>query len=193
VAGYSVLQELLQLENTALAFRPQALFLVAHHLEEDMVVRNLANSARMGQEIPYDYFSQIAAQAGVTEGMSQAEAERRLQPFTDPLLSWSYNHIVEIARQNGILPVWIYITTPELTAAQEDIAYLSRLAEGAGFVVLNLADVYAGRDLEALIVAEWDRHPNARGHRLIADRLYQELLAHPEAIPLDRLSPAGLP
>ena len=46
------------------------------------------------------------------------------------------------------------------------------LATNAGFAVLDLSDVYAGSDRNSLWVAEWDAHPNARGHRLIADRLY---------------------
>ena len=38
--------------------------------------------------------------------------------------------------------------------------------------MLDLSDVYAGSDRNSLWVAEWDAHPNAAGHRLIADRMY---------------------
>ncbi len=44
-----------------------------------------------------------------------------------------------------------------------------RLAAAAGFIVVDLSDVYKGEDLEAIRLAEWDEHPNARGHQLIAE------------------------
>ena len=42
-------------------------------------------------------------------------------------------------------------------------------AEAAGFETLNLSDIYVGQELGDLKVAEWDWHPNARGHALIAE------------------------
>jgi len=39
--------------------------------------------------------------------------------------------------------------------------------------------VYEGKDEIDLWVAEWDQHPNAKGHRIIADRLTRELLQRP--------------
>jgi hypothetical protein len=53
--------------------------------------------------------------------------------------------------------------------------HLTTLATEAGFSTVNLAHAYANHDLETLIVAEWDRHPNAQGHQLIADQLYTAL------------------
>jgi lysophospholipase L1-like esterase len=69
---------------------------------------------------------------------------------------------------------------------QETVEQLARLAEESGFIVLDLSDAYEQQDLESLVVAYWDRHPNAEGHRLLADRLYQALQAHQEQIPLYR-------
>ena len=34
-----------------------------------------------------------------------------------------------------------------------------RIAEEAGFVIINLADVYRNEDLDAIRLAEWDEHP----------------------------------
>ena len=57
--------------------------------------------------------------------------------------------------------------------------------------MIDLGDVYEGQDLAAIRVAEWDQHPNARAHRLIAERLYGELLAQRGAIfpAMERLRP----
>jgi hypothetical protein len=38
--------------------------------------------------------------------------------------------------------------------------------------------VYGGRPATEVAVAAWDRHPNALGHQLIADRVYTTLARH---------------
>jgi phospholipase/lecithinase/hemolysin len=38
--------------------------------------------------------------------------------------------------------------------------------------------------VESLVVAYWDKHPNTKGHKLIAERLYQALREKEEEIPL---------
>ena len=55
--------------------------------------------------------------------------------------------------------------------------------------VLNIDDVFTGRDARELTVAPWDYHPNAKAHALIADRLFAELTARPDL--LSRVSPTG--
>jgi alginate O-acetyltransferase complex protein AlgI len=41
-----------------------------------------------------------------------------------------------------------------------------------------LLDVWDGRDMPPLRIAAWDDHPNAAGNRLVAERLYKEILTH---------------
>ena len=43
--------------------------------------------------------------------------------------------------------------------------------------MINMDDVYADLDVAAIRLAEWDHHPNARGHEVTAERLYRELMA----------------
>jgi lysophospholipase L1-like esterase len=76
--------------------------------------------------------------------------------------------------------------TLENPLREEEITRLSRLAEESGFIVLNLSGAYENQDEESLVVAYWDKHPNAKGHRLIAEHLYRALLENQEAIPLFR-------
>jgi lysophospholipase L1-like esterase len=74
--------------------------------------------------------------------------------------------------------------TLENALRDEEIAHLSRVAEEAGFVILDLSDAYDNQDVESLVVAYWDKHPNAKGHRLIAEDLYRKLREKGEVIPL---------
>ena len=175
IAGSSALAELWLLETKGVSFEPDAIYFVSHNVEEEKVVTHLANMAITGVEIPYDYLQEIVSQAGVEQGMPQGEAERRLMPYRADIVSWTYNRIVALAQERGILPVWIYLPPPERDISEEVGRHLMGLATEAGFTIIALSDVYAGYDLDMLIVAKWDRHPNAAGHRLIADRLYTAL------------------
>jgi lysophospholipase L1-like esterase len=126
----------------------------------------------------------VARRAGITAGMTKIEAERRLKPFGTELVAWTYRRIVETSRAHGVLPVWIFMPTLEDALNDAEVAQLASQAEEAGFIVLNLSDAYANQDPESLVVAYWDKHPNAAGHKLIAERLYQALSENRAEIPL---------
>lgn len=175
VAGHSVLQQLMVLEDKALAFHPNTVFLVSHQFEEEIAVRNLASLAQKGVDLPYDYLDELVAKAGITSDMTDVEAEKRLQPYARELIVWAYDRIVELSKEEDAVPVWIFMPTLEAAVSEEYATELMGVANEAGFVTVNLADLYQDQDLEALIVAPWDRHPNAKAHRLIAERLYQFL------------------
>jgi hypothetical protein len=184
VPGYSALQELIALEQKGLAFRPNALFFMAHQREEEAVVRYLADRVSVGAELPYPGLLELVGQADVQPGATKAEIERRLQPHAGDILAWTYGRIVEVSRAQGVLPVWIFMPTLEapLQAAERD--HLASVAAAAGFIVLDLSDAYQNQDEAALVVAYWDKHPNAHAHRLIAERLYQALRGKQAEIPL---------
>jgi hypothetical protein len=175
VAGYSALQELHALESKGLPFKPAAIFYVAHQLEETIVVRNLATQLAGEVEMPYEYLRQLGEEAGIVPGMSQVEAEQRLQPYGRELLIWTYERMGMLARENDAEFVWIFIPAIETTYERELVSTLTQLARDADFTVLDLSAVYNGQEEATIIVAEWDKHPNARGHRLIAEHLYRAL------------------
>jgi len=144
----------------------------------------LAERVSAGADLPYPDLVELARQAGAGPGVTRAETERLLQPVATQILSWTYRRIVEDSRAHGILPVWIFMPTLENTLREEEITHLNRLAEEAGFIVLDLSHAYDNQDLDSLVVAYWDKHPNAKGHRLIAEDLYRKLQEKPEEIPL---------
>jgi hypothetical protein len=75
----------------------------------------------------------------------------------------------------------VYLYVPQDDGfTPDDVEEWADVARSAGFVTLDLFDVYDGHDLSELRVSETDRHPNADGHRVIADRFYQELVGNEE-------------
>jgi lysophospholipase L1-like esterase len=189
VSGYSALQELYILDTLVLDFEPDAIIFVAHQLEERITVRNFANRIQIGSEIPYDYLREIAAESGINPDMTPSEAERLMNPYGPDLVSWTYQQVVSRAEERDIVPVWVFVPTLESPLNVQEKAALERVAQDAGFITIDLSDLYAGQEITSLIVAEWDKHPNAKAHQLIADRLYTELKKKSDIIPSGSTTP----
>jgi hypothetical protein len=175
VPGYSPIQNLMVLENKAMPFQPNALFYMAHQREEQAAVLYLADRISLKSDLPYPALIEFADRVGAEPGESKIETERLLQPVATELLSWTYRQIVEVSRSHGILPIWVFMPTLENPLRDAEIAHLKSVAAESGFIVLDLSDAYDNQDLESLVVAYWDKHPNAEGHRLIAEDLYRKL------------------
>ena len=52
-----------------------------------------------------------------------------------------------------------------------------KLAQDAGFIVWSLRDAYRPYDKADIRLAEWDEHPNSKGHELLAAGLYDLMTA----------------
>lgn len=184
VAGYSAIQNLIVLDQKILPFKPQALFFVAHQREQEAAVLYLADRITAGAELSNPELEALADQAGASAGQTKEENTRRLQPVGREILSLTYQQIANLSRSRGVLPVWIFFPTLEAPLEQRELTFLTGVAEQAGFVVIDLSAAYAHQDLDSLVVAYWDKHPNVKGHGLIAGALYQALLEKAAEIPL---------
>jgi hypothetical protein len=191
VPGYSAIQNLMIMEQEGFSFQPDALFFIAHQREEEAVVLYLADRLAAGVELPYPELIALAREAGVEEGLTKSEAVRLLSPVESEILALTYRLIAEESRSKGVVPVWIFMPTLEYPLQQEKVVHLRNIAQEAGLVVLDLTPAYDGQEPDALVIAYWDKHPNALGHRLIADQLYLELLANEAMIPLGLSATVG--
>ena len=149
----------------------------------------LADRISVGAELPYADLNEVIQRAGVQPGATKQEAARLLRPYGTEILMLTYRRIVEVSRARNVLPVWIFMPTLEDPLADSEIVHLSGVAEESGFIVLNLADAYDGQDPNSIVVAYWDKHPNAKGHQLIADYLYGVLAENADEIPLFHATP----
>lgn len=186
VGGYRILQHVIVVEKKIPTFKPHALFCVAHANDDGRLFprSHLSPEHIDPAQFPYQGLRDIMYRAGIRTKMETRKAAQLLEPFREDIMVWAYRQIVEICRQHQILPVLICLPTwPGINDGDRAVPLL-RAAEQAGFVVLNLTDVYDSAKGEYLQLAPWDKHPNARGHQLIADGLYAALLKHQDKIPL---------
>ena len=174
VPGYFPLQQAVALDK-ALSFEPRALLYIATGRELSRAADYLASVATSGIEIPFPELQAIAESAGLEPGMNEDEALRRLLPVHREILGWLYEYVVKTCRTSRVRPIWVFI--PQLYGGtwEEETDEALELAQTAGFAAIDLREVYDGHDTTTLRLAEWDDHPNARGHELLANRLYKEL------------------
>lgn len=181
VPGYEPPQQLLAFDK-ALHYQPHAVYYVATGREIRRSVRYLANAVRDGLEIPFEPLRQIVQSAQITKDMDEVSAVRALSSSGAGILLYIYQDIVEKARNRGIVPVWIFLPQVRQGDWVEETPETVRIAKAAGFVVINMDDVYKGLDIASIRLAEWDHHPNVLGHEITADRLYRELMARREQV-----------
>ncbi len=173
--GYTILQDLMLLENKAFQFQPDAVFLIANPRDGDFAVHHLEERVKSGVEIPYVGLRDILAKAGVTKETDGPEADKRLSPYKRDIIAWTYRQMMADCQAHNVKCVWVYLTMPGSNAHETDALGMESLAQEDGFITLNLSGVYDGVPAESITLSSYDEHPNAEGHQLIADRLYQVL------------------
>jgi alginate O-acetyltransferase complex protein AlgI len=136
----------------------------------------------LGIEPPPDYreiLERVTRKAGIHGKMPEEMIERRLQPYGNELYEWAFQRLAQQCKQRGILPVVIYRPAPVdfQGSEQAERSEVIRLARAAGLEVIDLSPAFDSvTDRNTLVIAKWDRHTTALGHRLLADKLYQGLV-----------------
>jgi hypothetical protein len=181
VPGHQPPQQLVVLDK-ALGFEPRAVLYVATGRELTRANRYLVDAVNKRIDIPYAPLREVMAKAGIVPGMDATAALKRLEPYRSEILDFTYRHIAQESRRHGAVPVWIFLPQVQAGSWQEETPDALRIAEVAGFIMIDLSDVFKGQDIAALRLAEWDEHPSERGHVVIASRLFAALRANQDAI-----------
>jgi hypothetical protein len=191
VGGWGPVASLTELQDRVFDFEPDAVIFTGVN-ELTWVVKEMTEDAMGLVDIPYQELHEIARPAGVTEGMAQNVISEKLRPYAEELLTWVYNEVSRECRARDVVAVAAFIPHATIDAPRhvEEAAAQVEIAREAGFLVIDMVDVYDSLpELEAVWLAEWDRHPNAKGNSMLADSLYAGLVrelkieVHPETSP----------
>jgi hypothetical protein len=151
-------------------------------LREMMANQGIAKWGGEGLSVPYAPLLALVRAMGADAVMPRVEAESRLDPIVDDMIAWSIRRAGDAARQSGAVPVLLGLD--DVATKPPTRVPGSAAAAENGFVVIDLYNVFQGHDHATLRLASWDEHPNAAGHRLIANRLLQELHRNDAALKL---------
>lgn len=178
VSEYSPYAQLTMLRTGRLApFAPDLVFYFAQPY--DVLPDHLARPVERRLPIGLEFLRERVTRAGLDTGLSREEGNRRIRPLVPEMVEWTYRELAAEIRRIGARPVWLHIATPHAAADSATTAMLRGYARAAGFEVIDMTNVFDGPPQDEIIVAPWDRHPNTRGHAMLAERLYRELMARP--------------
>jgi hypothetical protein len=173
VGGYSVLQSLYLLQTKVARFAPDVVVVVGHLQDAQRLLDSMSNLVHDGIPIHYPALTERLKAAGIEPGMPAGVVRHRLQPVLGELQRWIYASIATEARRQGAVPVWVFLPAPYQHPSAEELDVWLQVAAQAGFTALSLAGAYDAHSTSEVQVSKWDTHPNALGHRLVAERFYQ--------------------
>jgi hypothetical protein len=180
VGGYGPVQRMVDMDQRMFTFELDAMLYVGI---DDLywMPKDVADAAQLGLPVPYEYLQGVMRDEGLTKGTSFAESMQKLEPRREELLRWLYTEVVRRCRDRGIVPMAAYLPTTRKVDDPKKLANMQRqmeMAREAGFVVLDLTAAYDRvEDFPSIWIAPWDSHPNAEGHRMLAEELYAQLIA----------------
>jgi len=185
VPGYAHTRQAYLLESKLLAYDPDLILYLAHPTDHTKTARHLLRVLTYGiEDIPFAKIREIFDEAGLSSKDNDVHIERELRPYAKEIRSWAYNHMGEAARKAGVpivFGLWEEVVQP---LSQDELDEILQMGEDAGMIVWDITDLYPPGDRMYLQVAEWDDHPNAEGHAMLADRVFELLQQDNNLVPL---------
>jgi len=179
VSGYHITQLLEAAKVKATPYDPD-LFLVA--LSDLSVYRrwhgHIAALLYSGIDLKYQYLRDLVADARITADDPIGLIDARLARERLPTIRWVINELqAHAAEHEASLMVVLVPSTEDPDTLEESFLGLREMLFEEGVDYIDLLDAFADQsDMLASRVADGDRHPNAYGHRLLFERLYERLL-----------------
>ena len=170
------------MKRKAFEFQPDAAILSVTAVDEQFVASHLRKALIQGVEPSSGYrevVESVVRRAGVNGKMPAVMIERRLQPYFTELCRWSFQRFAQQCAQRGVRPLVIYRPAPADFSGLESAGShkLFEIARAAGLEVIDLSPAFDSvTDRSSLVLAKWDDHTTALGHRLLADKLYERIV-----------------
>ncbi len=181
VYGYNILQMMDVVLNKAPNFHPDVYLLALTTLEANSrKVSTAVHLARLktdGVDLKYDYLKQVAVEAGLQPGDHLNRMVAKLAPFHAQMTRWALMQMRDRAAAQGAHLVIVLVPPPiEPDMVSQIFDELRPTVDGLGVPVIDLRDTFRHRDLRTLQVEyAVDVHPNALGHQIIFESLYDRI------------------
>lgn len=170
----SLAQRVFSIPAIASQFDPDAIVLAVHPYELLFLAESFVRAADRGVSIPDDSLAALVRGIRLDPGMSSEALTVALRPVEHLLYERIMDWLVEEATAIGAVPAILTVSMPTLLG-NGSLPMARRAAERAGVQSLECAGTWQGLDTIPLAVSPADPHPNAAGHRLLADCLTTEL------------------
>ena len=183
VAGYRI-DQLADVVLTRLeAFEPDVVVMVLNDLAlNPNWSRHIAWLLQEDRDLRYDFIRRAVDLAGVDGDDEPRVVSARLASQRDAVIEGSLRAARAWCEARDIPLVLLSLAQPSRTTTfPERLDGVRPLIGRLGLEMLEIADAFDGHpDPESLWLEPWDRHPTAEGHRIMAERLLDELESRPD-------------
>ncbi len=180
VGKYTAIHRRALLEQKVLGFDPDVVLYFAHQDELHSPVFDIADFVSAGLIDDDPCLLNILVQADVDDDTPLGVIRNRMQAAAPALdiLRCTYDRIIADCRVQSVVPVWVDLPIPGQFEIPGTPGMARSLAQQAGFQMLDLADWADGYEFAEVKLHANAHHANAVGHKLIADKLLEELSRH---------------
>jgi hypothetical protein len=179
VGDTSLFQKVARLEAVGFGFEPDVVILTVYAPDRLFILPKLSRILRQNLEAPSGYrefLSEIFRKAKVDSDTPDLVMQSRLRPYIPEMYEWLFRRFVDQCEQRGIRALAIYRPQPHEPFHPPEYLEIERLTRAAGLELIDLSGVFDSvADRNTLVLAKWDDHTNARGHKMLADALYERL------------------
>jgi hypothetical protein len=177
VGGYGLLQIVYVAKHTTPEFAPDVVLCFVHPNEVGRMLDWLRTALADGAELDQDFsqISRLLQEANASAQLPADEFRRRLSPYAGEILTWSLRELASAIRNQGALPVFVLLPLTNRNFEAHEVKQLTEISRNVGALPIALTEVYVSYEPASLGISAWDNHPNAQGHRLIAENIVMEL------------------
>ncbi|MFI5202915.1 MAG: SGNH/GDSL hydrolase family protein [Flavobacteriales bacterium] len=178
LGGYHLMQAVRLTDVKTPLYDFDCVMYVAHSGEKERIGGDLAFLYHKGVDLTYPFVKEYSNEAGFKSNMCRLELEQRAKKVSTDLAITLYQKLNWNIKQQGAFGMVVFLPALGDPADTENENLVQNLAARNKLGFINLAHVYKGSDIKKLYLAPWDNHPNAKGHKLIAEKLFKEITEH---------------
>ena len=179
VPSYSMVHQAIVSETRLSVFEPDIVIATAYSTEHSRLLTHITNAVAKNVPITDPRLQDIINRARVSTWLGTDWIRVRLQPYVYDIVEWSFGKLRAQSEKLGLPLVLLLVETTadkDSKDAEEHLAQLRMRAINAGLQPVRLANVYYNHKVSEIQLSPGDIHPNALGHKLIADKVYEFLL-----------------
>lgn len=142
--------------------------------------QHIALLMNAGIDLKYDYLRNVVRQAAIKPDDPIGVFQAKIARFRMPTIKWALGEVQALAAAHHAQVLVILVpAVEELEVVEEEFAGVREAVRERGIPLIDLLHTFADVDLAMYRVGERDTHPNALGHRLLFERLYNAISEDP--------------
>ncbi|MEK6259441.1 MAG: SGNH/GDSL hydrolase family protein [Planctomycetota bacterium] len=178
VGRYSPLHRRLQIEHKVIPFHPDLIVYFAHQDELYTSARRLATAVYRGIKLEDVCLDHLVQNEGFTDSASEAHIHTVMERHHAEILRCTYRRMAA-CRVAGVQVLYVYLPAPGDHNLPFDPRICLSMAAEAGIETADLSTWWGDRSPVEVLLGKADYHPNALGHRLLAEALEEILRQRP--------------